>query len=154
MVLREIIANEVLVITLCSWALTQIIKVFVVLIREKRFDARYFVRSGGMPSAHSAVVTALSTGIAMTQGLGSAAFSVAAIMALIVMYDAAGVRRSVSRQSVILDRMWKEIRLGHPRDKVERDLRQFIGHTPFQVIIGAAIGILVAWVWLTLSNGL
>jgi len=128
-------------------------KVFVILVRDKRLDLRYFVTSGGMPSAHSAIVCALATAVAMTQGVGSAAFGIAVVLALIVTYDAAGVRQSVSQQSVVLNRIVQELRFKRPIAEVERDLRELIGHTPFQVIVGAALGVLVAWLWLTLSGG-
>ena len=129
------------------------IKVFAVLIKEKRLDLRYFVTSGGMPSAHSATVCALATAVALIQGLDSVAFGITAILAIVVMYDAAGVRRAVSRQSIILNRIVREIMVRRPRDEVEHDLRELIGHTPFQVIIGAILGIGIAWVWVVLGGG-
>jgi acid phosphatase family membrane protein YuiD len=129
----------------------QLLKVLFVLVREKRLDLRYFVASGGMPSAHSAMVCALATAVAMTQGLSSVVFAITAILAMLIMYDAAGVRQAVSRQSIILNRIVKEFRVRRPRGEVERDLREFIGHTPFQVIAGATLGILTAWLWLIIS---
>ena len=150
--LYEIIANKVLVISACAWTAAQLLKVFVSLVRERRLDLRCFVSSGGMPSSHSAMVSALATAVAMTQGLDSAAFGIAAILALIVMYDAAGVRQSVDKQSMVLNRIIEDFRVGGPRGEVERDLREFIGHTPFQVIAGGILGILIAWLWLTISG--
>jgi len=144
--------NKVLVISVCAWAVAQLIKVFVILMREKRLDLSYFVATGGMPSAHSATVSALATAVAMIEGLSSVAFAISAILAMVVMYDAAGVRRAVSRQSFILNRIVREFRVRRPRGEVERDLRELIGHTPFQVIIGAALGILIAWLWLTIGT--
>ena len=139
-------------ISVCAWAVAQLIKVFVILMREKRLDLSYFVATGGMPSAHSATVSALATAVAMIEGLSSVAFAISAILAMVVMYDAAGVRRAVSRQSFILNRIVREFRVRRPRGEVERDLRELIGHTPFQVIIGAALGILIAWLWLTIGT--
>lgn len=147
--LYELIINEVLVIPLCAWALAQLTKTVVALLQGKGLDFRYLVRSGGMPSAHSAVVTALATTTAMTQGFGSAAFGVSVILALIVMYDAAGVRQSVSQQSVVLNRIVRELRLRQPITRLEADMREFLGHTPFQVIVGAASGFALAWLWIT-----
>jgi hypothetical protein len=147
----EIITNKVLVISVSAWAAAQLLKVLFSLVREKRLDLRYFVVSGGMPSAHSAMVCALATTVAMIQGLSSVAFAITAIVAMLIMYDAAGVRQAVSRQSIILNRIVKEFRVRRPRGEVERDLREFIGHTPFQVIAGATLGILIAWLWLTIS---
>ncbi|TRZ48698.1 MAG: divergent PAP2 family protein [Dehalococcoidia bacterium] len=147
------ITTNVLVISICAWAVAQLMKVFVILVRDKRLDLRYFVTSGGMPSAHSAIVCALATAVAMTHGIGSVTFGIAVVLALIVTYDSAGVRQSVSQQSVVLNRIVQELRFKRPIAEVERDLREFIGHTPFQVIVGAALGILVAWLWLTIIGG-
>ena len=144
--------TNVLVISICAWAVAQLLKVLIILVREKRLDLRCFVTSGGMPSAHSAIVCALATSVAMTQGVESVAFGITVVLALIVTYDAAGVRQSVGQQSVVLNRIVRELRLRRPMAEVERDLREFIGHTPFQVIVGAAIGILVSWLWLAVSG--
>ena len=88
----------------------------------------------------------------MMQGFDSVAFGIAVILAIVVMYDAAGVRQAVSEQSTVLNRIVKELLEKRPRDGLERDLREFIGHTPFQVIAGAVLGIFVAWLWLTISG--
>ena len=144
----------VLIISGFSWTMAQLIKVVVVLIKERRLDLRYMVSSGGMPSAHSATVCALATSVALVEGFESVAFGITAILAIVVMYDAAGVRRSVSRQSVVLNRLVKEIMVKSPRYQVvEHDLRELIGHTPFQVIIGAILGIVIAWVGVLVSGG-
>lgn len=150
--LYEIITNKILVAPLCAWAVAQLLKVFITLVKEKRLDLRYLVISGGMPSAHSALVSALATSVAIVQGLGSVAFGITAILALVVMYDAAGIRQSVGLQSVVLNRIVKELRSRRPMAELERDLREFIGHTPFQVIAGAALGIIVAWLWVTITT--
>ena len=150
--LYEIITNQVLVAPLCAWAVAQLLKVFITLVKDKRLDLRYLVISGGMPSAHSALVSALATSVAIVQGLGSVAFGITAILALVVMYDAAGIRQSVGLQSVVLNRIMKELRSRRPIAELERDLREFIGHTPFQVIAGAALGIIVAWLWIIITT--
>lgn len=149
--LYEIIANKVLVACACAWAVAQFLKVVVTLVREKRFDLRYLVSSGGMPSSHSAAVGALVVSIAMLEGLGSVAFSIAVVLALIVMYDSAGVRQSVGQQSIVLNRIIQELRFRRPMAELERDLRELLGHTPFQVIVGAALGALIAWLWIALT---
>ena len=142
--------TNVLVISVCAWALAQLLKVLIILVREKRLDLRFFVSSGGMPSAHSALVAALATSIAFTEGIESVAFGIAVVLALIVTYDAADVRQSVGQQSAVLNRIVHELRLRRPVAELERDLREFIGHTPFQVVIGIALGVVVAWLWLFL----
>jgi len=148
----EIITNKVLIIPICSWAIAQLLKVIVILIQKKQLDLRYLVISGGMPSSHSAFVSALATSVALIQGLGSVAFGISAIFALVVIYDAAGVRRSVGQQSVVLNRIIRELRLRRPLTELGRDLREFVGHTQFQVIIGALLGIVIAWSWLAIAG--
>jgi acid phosphatase family membrane protein YuiD len=142
--------TNLLVISICAWAIAQVSKVLVVLVREKRLDLRFLVGSGGMPSAHSALVAALATAVAFTEGVESVAFAIAVVLAMVVTYDAADVRQSVGQQSVVLNRIVQELKLRRPIAEVERDLREFIGHTPFQVVVGAAVGVLVAWLWLFL----
>ena len=140
--------NEILLICLTAWAVAQTVKVISGLVKEKRLILRTFVASGGMPSSHSATVSALATSVGMLQGLNSVAFGVATILALVVMYDAAGVRQAVSRQSIILDRIVNEFKVGRHKGEMERDLKELIGHTPYQVFVGCFMGILIAWVWL------
>jgi hypothetical protein len=149
--LNEILTNNALLISVTAWTIAQLFKLVVGLVREKRFDLRFFIRSGGIASAHTALVTALATSVAIMQGFDSIVFAIAAVFAVIVMYDAAGVRLSVSRQSVVLNRIVRELRERRPGE-LEHDLREFIGHTPVQVFIGAAVGISTAWIWLTING--
>lgn len=150
--LSEVITNKVLIIPICSWAIAQLLKVIVVLIRKRQLDLRYLVISGGMPSSHSAFVSSLATSVALVAGLGSVAFGISTIVALVVMYDAAGVRQSVGKQSVVLNRIIREIGHRRPIAELEYDLREFIGHTSFQVIVGGLLGVSVTWLWLTIEG--
>jgi len=149
----DIFTNKALIASLLAWAVAQLLKVMVTLAREKRLDLHLLVASGGMPSSHSALVSALAAAVAMVSGLGSAAFAIATILALVVIYDSAGVRQSVGQQAVVLNRIIEELRFRRPIAELERDLRELIGHTSFQVIVGSISGILVAWLWVTLSPG-
>jgi hypothetical protein len=88
----------------------------------------------------------------MTDGFGSVFFAISVILASIVMYDAAGVRQSVGHQSVVLNRIILELKRKEPLVKIEADLRELMGHTPFEVIIGAALGITLAWAWLYIAG--
>ena len=150
--LDEIATNRILIIPVCSWAIAQLIKVIIVLIRQKELDLSYLVISGGMPSAHSAVVTSLSTSIAFIQGFSSVDFGISVILALIVMYDAAGLRQSVGKQSIVLNRILQELRLHRPVIELGRDLREFVGHTSLQVLIGGLLGIAVALLWFIITG--
>ena len=147
----ELIYNRVLIIPIVAWAAAQLLKTILILVRERRLDFRLFFSSGGMPSSHSAVVGSLAMAAGMIYGFGSAVFGVAAILAAIVMSDASGVRQSVGQQAEVLNRIMEELRFKRIT-YLERDLKEFIGHTQFQVIIGAFLGIMVAWVWVTVSN--
>jgi hypothetical protein len=148
----DLITNWVLIIPLCAWVLAQLIKVLIALAQGKGLELSYFVSSGGMPSAHSAMVCALATAVAMTYGLGSPFFAIAVVLAIIVMYDAAGVRQSVGQQSVVLNRIILELKRRQPLVKIEADLRELMGHTPFEVIVGSALGIVLAWSWLFIAG--
>lgn len=150
--LYEIVTNKVLIISACSWAVAQLLKVIIIRIQKKQLDLRYLFISGGMPSSHSAVVSALATSVALIQGLGSFDFAISAILAFIVMYDAAGVRQSVAKQSAILNRIMRDLRLHRPIAGLERDLRELIGHTLTQVIAGGLLGVAVAWLWLAITG--
>jgi uncharacterized protein len=148
----NLIHNYVLIIPACTWIVAQLIKMLLALIKGDGLDWGYMLSSGGMPSAHSAVVSSLATSVAMIEGLGSTSFGISVVMALIVMYDSAGVRQSVGQQSVVLNRIVGELKKHQPLIKLEADLRELVGHTPFQVFAGAALGIVIAWTWLLLSG--
>lgn len=152
-VFHDFISNQVTLICITAWALAQILKVIVIFIQEKRIVWNYFITSGGMPSSHSSTTCALATSIAMTEGMNTVAFTISAVLAAIVMYDAAGVRQSVGKQSVVLNRIVEELKLKRPFAEIfEKDLKEFIGHTPVQVIAGALLGIFVAWLWVTVGS--
>jgi acid phosphatase family membrane protein YuiD len=147
--LTDVFSNNVLIAPACAWALAQVTKTVVALFQGKAIQAKFLFASGGMPSAHSALVSALATAVAMVEGTGSVSFAISTALALIVMYDATGVRHAVSRQSIVINRIVEEIRLGRPMTQLRSDLRELVGHTPYQVFAGAAMGIGTAWVWIT-----
>jgi uncharacterized protein len=143
--------NQCLVISFFAWLLAQLIKLFGGFIREGRLDLGYFIRAGGMPSSHTALVTSLATAVGVTEGWNSPLFAVSMVFAAIVMYDAAGVRRSVSRQSVILNRILQELKEHRPKD-IQADVRELVGHTPIQVFLGGVLGVSFALLWLYLAG--
>jgi acid phosphatase family membrane protein YuiD len=138
----ELLANRVLMVSLGAWFLAQVLKVLIYVTHERRLNLRYLASSGGMPSSHSALVTALATSVGITAGPRSVLFALAVVFAGIVMYDAAGVRQAVSVQARILNRMLDEIVFEHAFN--ERRLRELIGHTPIEVLMGALLGFVVA----------
>ncbi len=144
----EFFTNKVLIASLIAWTLAQVIKVFFEIVKNRRLDLSKLVSSGGMPSSHSAIVSALAAAIGLTEGPGSTAFAVSLILAFIVLYDSAGVRQSVGKQAVVLNRMIREVRERRPIAEMEEDLKELIGHTAFEVFAGMALGIGVAFIWI------
>jgi acid phosphatase family membrane protein YuiD len=140
---ERLLDNRAFVACFAAWLLAQSTKLLIDLVRERRFNPRSLVTAGGMPSAHSAIVVALATRVGLDMGLDSTEFALAAIIAAIVMYDAAGVRRAVSIQARILNRMLTEMRDAQRFN--EKRLRELLGHTPFEVFVGALIGGLTAF---------
>ena len=136
--LSDLLGNRVLWASLAGWLAAQVIKTAVNLLRTRQFKPSYIVASGGMPSSHSALVTGLATAVARTHGLGSTYFALAAVFAGVVMYDAAGVRRAVSKQAQILNRMLDDF--FHERGLDVHRLGELIGHTPIEVLAGALLG--------------
>jgi len=134
------VASSPLFHALACGFLVQISKVLTFLLREKKINVRRFVETGGMPSSHAASVSALTTAVGFREGVGSVMFGVVLFFSLIVMYDAAGLRRAAGRQATLLNRILHEhIQLpGPPHER----LRELLGHTPIEVLIGALIGVL------------
>jgi acid phosphatase family membrane protein YuiD len=133
--------NRALIASFLAWAIAQISKTVYEIFRERKLVLSRLVSSGGMPSSHSALVTGLATATGRLMGVGSSEFAIAVVLASIVMYDAAGVRRAVSIQARILNQMIDEAFQGHPF--AEKRLRELIGHTPTQVFVGGVLGIAV-----------
>ncbi len=129
---------------MAAWFAAQGVKMLWHLIRHHKVDVRYFLSTGGMPSAHSAFVAATAWSVGLMEGFGSPIFAVALVFASIVMFDAQGVRWAASRQARILNQILDEMFEGHPIR--EERLKELLGHTPFQVFAGAAVGVFMAWV--------
>ncbi len=134
--------NRILIASSLAWLVAQISKTIYELIRQRELRLSRLVSSGGMPSSHSALVTGLATATGRVLGVSSGAFAITVVLASIVMYDAAGVRRAVSIQARILNQMIDEAFQGHPF--AEKRLRELIGHTPIQVFVGGLLGIGIA----------
>jgi acid phosphatase family membrane protein YuiD len=130
-----------LIAPIAAWTIAQVTKVVYMSARQRRLNLRVLAEMGGMPSSHSAIVMGLTTGIGRIDGLGSPAFAIALIFSFVVMYDAAGVRRAAGRQAAILNRLVED--MVAMRGIREERLRELLGHTPVEVLVGAALGILV-----------
>jgi acid phosphatase family membrane protein YuiD len=142
-VLRPLVAwNPPLALALLAMLSAQAFKFLRALATRRRPDFTRLVGTGGMPSAHSASVTALSTAVGLAEGWHSTVFGVAAFFSLVVMYDATGIRRAAGMQARILNRMLEEMHDLH-KLKPER-LSELLGHTPLEVVVGAVYGALLA----------
>jgi len=138
----QFLQNSVVWATLAAWLVAQTSKVLLSGFKTRRFDFRWFIGTGGMPSSHSAGGVALATGVGLQSGFHTAAFAIAFCFALIVMFDAQGVRRAAGHQAMILNKMMDEV---YAKGEVSEDrLRELVGHTPFEVIVGALLGCLIA----------
>lgn len=135
--------ESVVVTCVLSWFIAQLIKVITSLVKDKRIDFRRFVGSGGMPSSHSSLVTALATSVGVLEGFNGTSFAISCVLALVVMYDAAGVRRAAGQQAKILNKIveeWEHADFA----KTDKRLKELLGHTPFEVFAGAILGIAIA----------
>ena len=147
--ITNLLHNHVFITAASAWALAQVIKTILDLILTKGFHPERLVGAGGMPSCHSATVCALALSCLYEHGAGSTYFAISAMLAIIVMYDARGVRRETGTQAVVINQIVEY--LSNPNDPRYKDpefseekLKELVGHTPLQVFFGAVVGIIVA----------
>ncbi len=140
---QQLSRNHILNVAVLSGLIAQVLKVIIVILTTKKIDMKRLTGSGGMPSSHTAFVVALSTAVGRDSGWDSPLFALAVVFAAIVMYDAAGVRRAAGEQAAILNVIIEDFRDQH-QFKQER-LKELIGHTPFEVLAGAILGIFIAY---------
>lgn len=138
----EILQNSVLWISILAWFIAQTLKVIFTLLAKRRLDIKRFVGSGGMPSSHSAFVVSMATSIGRISGYDSISFALSTAFALVVMYDAAGVRRAAGKQAKVLNDIIDMLQA--KQGLSEKKLKELIGHTPVEVIAGAGLGILIS----------
>ena len=140
--LVELLSNRVFFTTLAGWFVAQSFKVIVGVVREKRFNFKWFVGTGGMPSSHAAGATALAASVGIQEGVGTAVFAMASMFAVVVICDAQGVRRATGQQAEALNRIFEDLYWKHHVE--ENRLKELIGHTPVEVLAGTGLGILTA----------
>jgi acid phosphatase family membrane protein YuiD len=145
--MNQVLRNPALVYGLICWATAQVLKVATSSIREHRLSWRMLLSAGGMPSSHTAIITSITVGIGIREGIASPLFALAVGVAGVVMYDAAGVRRAAGHQAAVLNEIIDELFQGHPISEVR--LRELLGHTPLQVVGGAILGVAVTWIGMT-----
>ena len=140
-ILNEIVHNKCVYIPFILWFLIQLFKVLTDLVVNKKLDVKRIIGAGGMPSSHSAVVCSLATTVGKEYGFDSGIFAISMIMAFVVMYDAAGVRRAAGKQARILNKILETP--GLTSLEIQEKLVEVLGHTPIQVFVGAVIGVIV-----------
>lgn len=136
--------NLMLSLPILAWAIAQVLKIIVVMVTQHKLDWRQILSSGGMPSSHSAFVCACASSAAYLHGWSSPLFAIATVMAMVVMYDASNVRRAAGEQAKILNYImdhWTQMKPA----MFGKELKELLGHTPLQVVMGALLGIAVGW---------
>ena len=141
----QIICNKYVYVPILTWFFIQTFKVLYELITTKRFNFKRLLGAGGMPSSHSAIVVALTVLVGKKEGFDSAFFAACVIFSFITMYDAAGVRRAAGKQARVLNKIIETPDLS--KVEVQEKLVEALGHTPFQVIVGAIIGVIVGCIF-------
>ena len=143
--MRFFIANfkfNIILTTLIAWFIAQTLKVLLGVLREKRFNFKWFVGTGGMPSSHAAAVSALATSVGLHTGFSSPHFAIALLFTIVVLFDAQGVRRASGKQAEILNKILDDI---YWKKRLQEDrLKELLGHTPVEVLTGMVLGVLIA----------
>lgn len=143
--LHALLANRPLVCAFAAWLVAQVLKTLIFAYLEKQVNWRRMVETGGLPSAHSALVVGLAVGVGLTEGWQSTYFAICLVYSLVVMYDAIGIRREAGKHADLLNEL---LMISVIKDAYEQreKLRELLGHTPLEVIAGALIGALTALV--------
>ena len=142
-VIYELMKNKVLVSGACGWLCAQVLKMFFYAVMTRKLSIERLFGDGGMPSGHSATVCAMATAACMHYGVGSFEFAITAMVAIIVMHDAMGVRLETGRQAVVINQMIDLFRPISDKFDMQERLKEFVGHTPIQVAAGAVLGVVL-----------
>lgn len=143
--LTSVVDNKILMVSMIAWALAQLLKMLVYYCILKEFSIERMFGAGGMPSSHSALVVSLSTAIGMVEGVESTNFAIAVVLAGVVMYDATGVRQAAGKHAKAINRIVKQLSSKNTFDDIS--LKELLGHTPIEVIVGALLGFFVAYIF-------
>lgn len=140
--LLDLIDNRVLIAGLIGWSLAQVIKVPLEFVHTHKWNWSLLFRAGGMPSSHSALVSGIALATGFYEGLNTAVFALAVAVAMVVIYDATGIRRQAGKHAELINAMIDDLASGHPLK--EETLREVLGHTPIEAMGGMLLGILSA----------
>lgn len=142
--LLELAGNGILITAVASWAVAQVLKTLIYWWVNKEFDITRLFGDGGMPSGHSATVTSMAAMSAFMYGVGSFEFAVTLMLAIIVCHDAMGVRQETGKQAMVLNELLQSIDVMLSDEVAEVKLKEFVGHTAYQVAAGVVIGVINA----------
>lgn len=142
----DIFENYTLICAVTAWAIAQLIKFILTLAFSKTVDFKKFIATGGMPSSHTSTVCALATSIGLIEGFSSVSFSLAAILAVVVMVDATGVRRATGENAKVLNKLISDVFVEKNSEYFTKDLKELVGHKPIEVLCGAFLGILIPFI--------
>ena len=142
--LVDLVTNKFLLVSLSSWLIAQVLKTILYALATKKFDIKRLFGDGGMPSGHSATVTSLAVFSGLSFGFDSFQFAATGILAIIVCHDAMGVRLETGKQAAAINEIIEAFELLAPDKISESNLKEFVGHTPIQVMAGILLGILNA----------
>ena len=142
--MEQLLSNYPLMSAVLAWFVAQVIKTAIDAYFNKGINWERMTGSGGMPSSHSSTVVSLAIATGISYGVDSTLFAIALIFAIVVMYDATGVRRETGKQAVILNRLLLDNPFSWTGKEFEKKLKEYVGHSPFQVLMGAILGILIA----------
>ncbi len=140
----KILENEMLVSALIGWTVAQILKTIIDFGLNKTLTLERLVGSGGMPSSHSATVCSLTASAAFINGIESMEFAICFVLSSVVMYDAIGVRQETGKQAKLLNLIMEQDLFHLSNEQFQKKLKEFVGHTPLQVLAGAVLGIIIA----------
>ena len=144
--LSDMISNPFLLTAVSSWLIAQVLKTVINAVVQKKFSLERLLGDGGMPSGHSATGTSLAVMSALTYGTGSFQFAVTTVLAIVVCHDAMGVRQETGKQAVMINEIVRSFRILSEENLQEVKLKEFVGHTPVQVIAGVLLGVINAFV--------
>lgn len=149
---NQLLSNTIFLAAVTGWLAAQLLKTLIHMFFTREFVAERLVGSGGMPSSHSSTVCSLAAAVCFEYGAGSFEFAISLILAIIVMYDAMGVRRETGIQARLLNDIIKAFEdMGRSEISAHDKLKEFVGHTPLQVLMGAVLGILIAVIMYSLK---
>lgn len=145
---QEFFQNYMLLATLIGWMSAQIVKIPIEYVRTKEWNWALFVSTGGMPSSHTAIVSGLAMGVGLWEGFNSPFFAISCVLAMVVVYDATGIRRQAGQHAQLINAIINDLASGHPiKEQHQKQLREILGHTWYEAVGGVAWGMFFAWLF-------